>query len=201
LIDDSPGPVVAGAPADARPAGRMTASATAAPEVVELDLEGYRRAVPDLVALCLDAVAGGASINFLADTPTEVVTAWWEARGGAVASGLTTPFVARLDGATVGCTLLARSGNPNSPHRAEIGKVIVHRSARRRGIARALMLAAEARARADGRWLLVLDTVEGSAAHGLYRSLGWHETGVVPNYALDNAGNPEPATFFWKDLR
>ncbi len=173
----------------------------APPAIIELDIEGYRLAIPDLVALSLDAVAGGASINFLADTPAEVVTAWWEARIDAVASGLTTAFIARLDGATVGCTLLARSGNPNSPHRAEIGKVIVDRSARRRGIARALMLAAEARARADGRWMLVLDTVEGSAADALYRSLGWHETGVVPNYALDNAGHPEPATFFWKDLR
>ena len=205
MIDGSPDPAVAGAPAEAHSAGRRSASGASTPtgghEIVELDLEGYRRAIPDLVALSLDAVAGGASINFLAETPPEVVTAWWEARIGAVASGLTTPFIARLGGATVGSTLLARSGNPNSPHRAEIGKVIVHRSARRRGIARALMLAAEARALADGRWMLVLDTVEGSAADALYRSLGWQETGTVPDYALDNAGHPEPATFFWKDLR
>lgn len=170
-------------------------------EIDALDLDGYRRAIPDLVALTLDAVAGGAAINFLADTPPDQVTAWWEARVAAVASGLTTPFLARLDGVTVGCTLLVRSGDPNSPHRAEIGKVIVHRSAGRRGIARALMLAAETRARADGRWLLILDTYSGSAADALYRSLGWHETGIVPNYALDTSGRPEPATFFWKDLR
>lgn len=173
----------------------------ATPEIAELDPDGYRRAIPDLVALTMDAVAGGAAINFLADTPADRVAEWWEARLAAVASGLTSPFVARLDGTTVGCTLLVRSSNPNSPHRAEIGKVIVDRRARRRGIARALMLAAEARARADGRWLLVLDTYTGSAAEALYRSLGWQETGVVPNYALDTAGRPEPATFFWKDLR
>jgi GNAT superfamily N-acetyltransferase len=196
LIDDTPSPAVAGVRAE-----RSSAESVAGLEIEELDLDGYRRAIPDLVALTLDAVAGGAAINFLADTPPDQVTAWWEARVDAVASGLTTPFLARLDGATVGCTLLARSGNPNSPHRAEIGKVIVHRSARRRGIARALMLAAETRARADGRWLLVLDTYSGSTADALYRSLGWHETGVVPNYALDTTGTPEPATFFWKDLR
>ena len=60
------------------------------------------------------------------------------------------------------------------------------------GSAPALMLAAEERARADGRWLLVLDTATGSAADALYRSLGWHETGVVPDYALIPDGRRGP---------
>ena len=94
-----------------------------------------------------------------------------------------------------------RSGNQNSPHRAEIGKVIVLRAMRRQGIARALMVAAEARAREEGRWMLILDTETGSAAESLYRALGWKETGVVPNYALLTDGRLSPATFFWKDLR
>jgi GNAT superfamily N-acetyltransferase len=94
-----------------------------------------------------------------------------------------------------------RSTIVNSPHRAEIGKVIVHRSVRRRGIAASLMRAAEDRARADGRWLLVLDTVTGSAGDAFYRALGWQETGVVPNFALSPDGEPWAATFFWKDLR
>jgi GNAT superfamily N-acetyltransferase len=101
----------------------------------------------------------------------------------------------------VGSTLIERSTNPNSPHRAEIGKVIVRRSHRRRGIAAALMAAAEDRARADGRWLLILDTVQGSAAEALYRSLGWTAFGVVPNHALLPDGTPGPTTYFWKDLR
>jgi ribosomal protein S18 acetylase RimI-like enzyme len=185
---------------DERRQARPGAS-SATVEIAELDADAFRQAIPGLVDLTLDAVASGASINFLADTPPETVNAWWEARVATVASGLTSPFVARLGGSIVGCTLLVRSGNPNSPHRAEIAKVIVHRSARRHGIARALMLAAEDRARADGRWMLVLDTFTGSAADALYRSLGWTETGIVPNYALDPAGRPEAATFFWKDLR
>ncbi len=120
----------------------------------------------------------------------------------AIEDGSTTVFVARDDdGRIVGSTLLARSRNQNSPHRAEIGKVIVVRSARRRGIARQLMTAAEERARADGRWLLILDTVTGSDAEAFYRALGWNETGVVPDYALLPDGRPWGATFFWKDLR
>ena len=170
-------------------------------EIQELDADAFGRAIPRLVELSQDAVAGGSSINFLADTDTERVRAWWDARTDSVRAGLITPFVAVLGDRIVGCTLLMRSSNPNSPHRAEIGKVIVDRTARRRGIARALMRAAEARAKADGRWMLVLDTVTGSPADALYRSLGWHETGVVPDYALNPDGHPEAATFFWKDLR
>jgi len=181
--------------------GARQADPPAGLEIRELDLDGYRRAIPDLVELTLDAVASGASINFLTDTPAARVAEWWESRVDSVAAGLTSAFVARLDDRVVGSTLLVRSGNPNSPHRAEIAKVIVQRSARRRGVARALMLAAEARARADGRWMLVLDTFTGSAADALYRSLGWHETGVVPDYALSTDGQLEAATFFWKSLR
>ena len=170
-------------------------------EVVELNIDRFVESIPELAELTLDAVAEGSSINFLSDVTLAQAASWWTSRTEQVANGRITPFVARRDGRLVGSTLLIRSVNPNSPHRAEIAKVIVHRSARRQGIGRALMLAAEARAKADGRWLLVLDTVAGSPADDLYRSLGWHETGTVPNYALSPDGEPQAATFFWKDLR
>ena len=72
---------------------------------------------------------------------------------------------------------------PNQPHRAEIAKMLVHRSARRRGIARALMERAESEARAEGKSLLVLDTVTGDDAERLYTRLGWPSR-VIPGYAL-----------------
>ena len=62
---------------------------------------------------------------------------------------------------------------PNQPHRGEIAKLLVHRSARRRGIAQLLMEHAETEARAEGKTLLVLDTVTGDAAERLYARLGW----------------------------
>ena len=49
--------------------------------------------------------------------------------------------------------------------------------------------------------MLILDTVTGSAAEAMYESLGWQTVGIIPNYALDTAGTPEAATYFWKDLR
>lgn len=163
--------------------------------------DAYEDAIPALADLVVDAVAGGASISFLADVTPASAGAWWRARLDGVRDGTTTLFVARDGDRVVGSTLLMRSTNANSPHRAEIGKVIVHRSARRRGLARALMTAAEDHARAEGRWLLVLDTVTGSDADAMYRALGWQETGIVPDYALLPDGRPWPATFFWKDLR
>jgi GNAT superfamily N-acetyltransferase len=171
------------------------------PDIRELDVEAYRLAIPGLAELVVDAVHGGASINFLATVTVPEAAAWWEARTGSVADGVISPFVATDGDRVIGSVLLMRSRNANSPHRAEIGKVIVHRAARRRGIASALMRAAEERARADGRWLLVLDTVTGSDADTFYRALGWNETGTVPDYALLPDGRPWPATFFWKDLR
>jgi GNAT superfamily N-acetyltransferase len=167
-----------------------------------LDPAAYDAAIPGLGALLKDAVDGGASVNFVAGVTQEQAEGWWKARASRVADGTTTVFVARDDsGQIVGSTLIERSVNPNSPHRAEIGKVIVHRSMRRQGLAKALMAAAEERARAEGRWMLILDTVAGSAAAALYESLGWVTVGTIPAYALNTAGEPEPATYYYKDLR
>ena len=170
--------------------------------VEALDPSAYEAAIPGLGALLKDAIDGGASVNFVAGVTQEQTEAWWAARAARVADGTITLFVARDgEGRIVGSTLLERSVNPNSPHRAEIGKVIVHRSMRRQGIAKALMAAAEERARSEGRWMLILDTVTGSAAASLYESLGWVTVGTIPGYALDVAGEPEAATYYYKDLR
>jgi ribosomal protein S18 acetylase RimI-like enzyme len=88
----------------------------------------------------------------------------------------------------------------NQPHRADIAKMLVRRSARRRGLGALLMHAAEAVALDAGRTLLVLDTVTGGDAERLYARLGWTRVGVVPNYALMPDGTPCATTIFYKDL-
>ena len=179
----------------------MTHRAAPPATIRELHTDEYRAAIPGLAALIVDAVDSGAGVNFLAGVTHEEAAGWWTDRIDLVRRGVISAFVA-LDGdAIVGSTLLQRSTNPNSPHRAEIGKVLVLRSSRRRGIATALMDAAEARARADGRWMLMLDTVTGSAADTFYRVAGWNELGIMPNHALTPDGTPTATTFFWKDLR
>jgi hypothetical protein len=66
-----------------------------------------------------------------------------------------------------------------------VKKLLVHPDARRRGIARALMTAAEDQARAANRTLLTLDTAVGSFADPLYRSMGYQAAGVIPGYAYN----------------
>ena len=89
---------------------------------------------------------------------------------------------------------------PNQPHRGEIAKLLVHRAARRRGVARLLMEGAEAEARAEGKSLLVLDTVTGDPAERLYERLGWTRVGIIPGYALYPDGRPCDTTVFWKTV-
>ena len=171
--------------------------------ITTLDAAGYEAAIPALAALLVDAVEGGASVNFLAGVTQDEAAAWWRERIPQVANGTITALVAveSSTGELIGSTIIIRSRNPNAPHRAEIGKVIVHRRARRRGLGRALMAAAEERARRDGRWLLILDTTVGTGAETFYRSLGWQVLGTMPNHAYTSAGVLSDTTYFWKDLR
>jgi len=181
----------------------MTATSPDTFAMIEpLDPADYDAAIDRLADLVLDSVASGAGVNFLRGVTHDEAADWWRARADSIVEGTSTLFVA-VDGQgrIVGTTLLIRSRNPNSPHRAEIAKVLVHTAARRRGLGRRLMEAAESEARAEGRWLLILDTVTGSEAEALYRSMGWHELGIVPNHSLLPDGTPAPTTFFWKDLR
>ena len=109
-------------------------------------------------------------------------------------------LAAFLNGAVVGTVQVVLALPPNQPHRAEIAKLLVHRSARRRGIAELLMERAEAEARVEGKTLLVLDTVTGDDAERLYERLGWTRVGVIPGYALYPDGRPCDTTVFWKSL-
>jgi GNAT superfamily N-acetyltransferase len=167
-----------------------------------LDCDGFAAALDGLADLLVDAVDGGASVNFLAGVRREETRAWWAAQTGEVRNGTWTVFVGRNGtGRIVGSTVLVRSRKANSPHRAEIVKVLVHRDVRRQGLARRLMAAAEGLAAAEGRWLLLLDTHAGTAADAMYRALGWTPFGTVPNHSLTADGILAPATYFWKDLR
>ena len=109
-------------------------------------------------------------------------------------------LAAFLEGELVGTVQVALAQQPNSPHRAEIAQLLVRRSARRRGIAERLMAAAEQEALAEGKTLLVLDTVTGDAADRLYVRLGWTRVGEIPDYALYPDGRPCATTIFWKKL-
>jgi GNAT superfamily N-acetyltransferase len=117
-----------------------------------------------------------------------------------VAAGDTVLLAAFLDGAIVGTVQVQFISKPNQRHRVEIAKMLVHRSARRRGIGAALLRAAEAEIVAAGRWLAVLDTATGGDAERLYRKLGWLECGVIPDFARWPEGGLCGTTIFYKRL-
>jgi ribosomal protein S18 acetylase RimI-like enzyme len=107
----------------------------------------------------------------------------------------------RSDRIIIGTVQLDLEMPPNQQHRAAVAKLLVHPNARRRGIAKALMTTLEEIARAEGRTLLTLDTVSGSGAEVLYKSLGYTTVGVIPRYAR-GALTPEleSTTIMYKEL-
>ena len=165
-----------------------------------LDAAEAADAVPALAEVLLDCVRGGASVSFMASLTQAEAEAFWAGVAAGVAADDRRLLVATLDGEIVGTAQVVFAPQPNQPHRADVAKMLVHRRARRRGAAEALVRAAEGAAREAGRTVLVLDTVTGGDAERLYARLGWTRVGVIPNYALWPDGRLCDTTVFYKAL-
>jgi GNAT superfamily N-acetyltransferase len=155
-----------------------------------------------LAGVLVDCVAGGASVSYSYLTPFshEQARSAFEAVAAEVEEGRRLVLAAFANGDLVGTVQVIFALPPNQPHRAEIAELLVHRSARRRGIAQLLMERAEAEARVEGKTLLVLDAVTGGDAERLYERLRWTRVGVIPGYALYPDRRPCDTTIFWKSL-
>ena len=151
-----------------------------------------------LAAVLADCVAAGASVSYMEPFTHDDARAAFEGWLPELEQERRVLVAAFVDRDLVGSVQLVHAIPPNQPHRADVAKLLVRRSARRRGIAALLMERAEAEARADGKTLLVLDTVTGDDAERLYTRLGWTRVGVIPNYALYPDGRPCDTTVFWK---
>jgi acetyltransferase len=152
-----------------------------------------------LIALLTDSVESGASVGFLPPLERRDAEAYWAKVDDAMEHGR------RLlglwtDGQLAGSVQLERAAMPNGHHRGEVMKLMVHRQFRERGFARMLMRAAEDEARRMGLQLLVLDTMQGDVAEGLYRKLGWHAAGVIPRYARGADGELHATVIFYRTL-
>lgn len=158
--------------------------------------------IPELSDLLIDCVEGGASVSFMAPLTQERADAFWRKVADGVAGGDCLLLVAEdpSSGEIVGTVQVVFAVPENQPHRGDVAKMLVRRSARRQGLGASLMRAAEAAALAAGRTVLVLDTVTGSDAERLYQRLGWTRVGVVPDYALWPDGRLCATTFFYKRL-
>jgi GNAT superfamily N-acetyltransferase len=169
-------------------------------QVRRLDGAELEAQLDGLAAVLEDCVSGGASVSYLAPFSHRDARGAFEAFAAEVDAGRRLLLAAFADGELVGTVQVILALPPNQPHRGEIAKLLVHRAARKRGIAELLMQHAESEARAEGKTLLVLDTVTGDAAERLYARLGWTRVGVIPGYALYPDGRPCDTTIFWKTV-
>jgi GNAT superfamily N-acetyltransferase len=179
----------------------MNPNATDGYRVRRLGADEAARCVGPLAEVLLDCVQGGASVSFMWPLPRERALGFWRGVADGVARGERVLLVAEAPGGSiVGTAQLILSQPDNQPHRADVAKMLVHRRARRRGLAQRLLSALEDEARREGKSVLVLDTVTGGDAERLYARGGWQRVGEIPNYALMPDGRPCATTYFHKQL-
>ena len=157
--------------------------------------------VDALADVLIDCVQGGASVSFMWPLPRDKALAFWRGVAEGVARNERVLLVAEdAAGQIVGTVQLITAMPDNQPHRADVAKMLVHRKARRQGIAQQLMAAVDNTARTEGKTVLVLDTVTGGDAERLYTRAGWQRVGKVPDYALMPDGALCGTTFFCRRL-
>ena len=157
--------------------------------------------VDALADVLIDCVEGGASVGYMLPLAREKALGFWRGVAEGVARNERALLIAENRvGEILGTVQLIFAQPDNQPHRADVGKMLVCRKARRQGIAQRLMAAVEDTARDEGRSVLVLDTVTGGAAEGLYEKAGWQRVGVVPKYALMPDGEFCATTVYYRHL-
>ena len=153
-----------------------------------------------LARVLVDCVEGGASVSFMAPFSQADGEGFFESVVSEVEAGKRILLAAFVDSELVGTVQLITATPPNQPHRADVAKLLVLRSARGQGHAGQLMNAVEEAARGAGKSLLVLDALTGGTAAKLYARLGWTQVGVIPNYALFPDGRYCDTTYFFKEI-
>lgn len=165
--------------------------------VLPEQFEAYR---PGLLDLLIDSVRDGASIGFLADIDPAQAHAYLDEVLAGLRDGSRLLWVACEQTQLLGSAQLSLCQKPNGLNRAEVQKLLVRTSARRRGLARTLMHCLEAQARELRRGLLYLDTEAGSQAEQLYQSLGYRCIGGLPDYACGPDGQYRANAIYYKTL-
>lgn len=165
-----------------------------------IELRGSDRDwMPALGELFFDVIDGGGSLGFLEDTDEGQMREYWEGVFEALGPRQRL-WIALEHGQVLGTVQLSLCGKPNGRHRAEVQKLMVHRDARRRGLAAQLMNTLESAAREASLTLLVLDTSAQSPAEAFYQSQGFQRVGEIPFFAADPQGTLEATALYWKRL-
>jgi acetyltransferase len=172
------------------------------PLIKSLSSAEARALLPQLLELLHDAVDSGASVGFLPPLASDEAQHYWQSVFEAMDAGHRLLFIALQPNETdlLGTVQLDLATRPNSLLRAEVSKLLVHRQARRQGVARQLLEALETEAHNLDRTTLVLDTRHGDIAEQLYQRMGYHFVGAIPAYFLNHYGQPHATAVYYKLL-
>ena len=97
-------------------------------EVRRLDATELRAQLDGLAAVLADCVAGGASVSYMAPFSHEQAREAFAASADDVERGGRLLLAAFLDDTIVGTVQIVLATPPNQPHRADVAKLLVHRS-------------------------------------------------------------------------
>jgi ribosomal protein S18 acetylase RimI-like enzyme len=156
--------------------------------------------VDSLVQLLVATVADGGSVSFMHPLAPEAARRFWQTSLAAAGRGERVVLGAWVGAELAGTVSVVMDMPENQPHRAEIAKLMVFPAQRGQGLARALMLAAEAVAVEKGKSHLLLDTASDGGAAALYAGLGYHFVGEIPNFALKPHGGLTGTRLYWKQI-
>ncbi|MGF6309217.1 GNAT superfamily N-acetyltransferase [Bradyrhizobium sp. i1.8.4] len=161
------------------------------------DVPEIRSALGELL---VETVASGGSVSFMHPLSPDDADAFWQDSLGAAARGERVVLGAFAGTDLIGTVTLLLKLPPNQPHRAEIAKMMTRLTHRNRGVATALLRAAEQLAIDHGRTLLVLDTAVEDGAAPLYQKQGFQLSGIIPDYALKPHGGLTGTMIYWKRI-
>jgi len=153
----------------------------------------------DLCEACEAAIRDGGGFGWLTPPAREMLEAYWS---GVLLVPERTLFAARLDGVVCGSAQLFRPPRNNEAQAfaAHMQSLFIAPWARGHGVARALVMAVERRARENGFAVLNLDVrATQQAAIRLYESLGFIRWGTNPKYAIVD-GRFVAGHHYYKDL-
>ena len=177
------------------------------PEIAVTSLSASPETIAMLSEILIETVANGGSVSFMHPLAVDTASGFWRGALAAADRGERVVLGAWSGGVLAGTVTLLLDCPPNQPHRAEIAKLMTSLkrdlkliAQRGRGVAMALMRAAEALAVARGRRLLVLDTATDGGASRLYERLGFTLTGEIPDYALKPHGGLTGTLIYWKRI-
>jgi acetyltransferase len=163
--------------------------------------DGAPRLVRALGDLWLAVTRAGGAVGHTADEPEAHVRADAAAAVAEVVAGR--QHLITADGTAAGdldgVVFLRPGSGPRVAHRADVLRLMVHPSARGRGLGRRLLDAAADRARALGLEQLLLSARGGTSLPEFYAGLGWTEVGRFP--AALHLGGDDRRDEHWFQLR